>query len=89
MRQTLRSAIARRGPETIAWLAIGGTLAVMFFTAHQVRQGWEQRRLAAESAVREQLDGLAVHLLEHDRPNAAGEEADAFCGMGNLPMILR
>ena len=46
--------------ETVAWLAIGGTLAAMFFTAHQVRQGWEQRRLAAESAVRDQLTTAAV-----------------------------
>src|SRR5688500_9129534 len=60
MRHKLRSALARRGKETVAWLAIGGTLAAMFFTAHQVRQGWEQRRLAAESAVRDQLTTAAV-----------------------------
>jgi signal transduction histidine kinase len=52
--------MARRGRETLAWLAIGGTLAAMFVTAHQVRQGWEQRRLAAESAVRDQLTTTAV-----------------------------
>jgi len=60
MRQTLRSALAQRGKETVAWLAIGGTLAAMFLTAHQVRRGWEQRRLAAEHAVRDQLTTAAV-----------------------------
>ena len=60
MRQTLRTAVARRGRETVAWLAIVGTLAAMFLTAHQVRQGWEQRRLAAERAVRDQLTTAAV-----------------------------
>ena len=60
MRQTLRSAITRRGGEAVAWLAIGGTLAAMFFTAHQVRQGWAQRRLAAEQAVRDRLTTAAV-----------------------------
>src|SRR5688500_7539631 len=60
MRHKLRSALARRGKETVAWLAIGGTLAAMFFTAHQVRQGWEQRRLAAERAVRDHLTTSAV-----------------------------
>ncbi len=60
MRQTLRSAVTRRGREAIAWLAIGGTLAAMFLTAYQVRQGWEQRRLAAERAVRDDLTTSAV-----------------------------
>ena len=60
MRETLRSFVARRGRETLAWLAIGGTLAAMFLTAHQVRQGWEQRRLAAERAVRDHLTTSAV-----------------------------
>src|SRR4051794_12813481 len=60
MRQTLRSAVGGRGSETIAWLAIGGTLAAMFLTAHQVRQGWAQRRVAAESAVRDQLTTASV-----------------------------
>src|SRR5687768_17156830 len=60
MRQTLRSAIARRGGEAVAWLAIGGTLAAMFLTAHQVREGWAQRRLAAEQAVRDRLTTAAV-----------------------------
>ena len=60
MRQTLRSAGVRRGRETLAWLAIGGTLAAMFLTAYQVRQGWAQRRLAAERAVRDQLTTAAV-----------------------------
>src|SRR5688500_7477933 len=60
MRLTLRSAMARHGRETAAWLAIGGTLAAMFLTAHQVRQGWEQRRLAATRAVRDQLTTAAV-----------------------------
>src|SRR5215213_3795646 len=60
MRQTLRSAVARRGRETAAWLAIGGTLAAMFVTAYQVRQGWALRRLAAESAVRDRLTTSAV-----------------------------
>ena len=60
MRQTLRSAVARRGREAVAWLAIGGTLAAMFLTAHQVRQGWGQRRLAAEQAVRDRLTTAAV-----------------------------
>ena len=49
-----------RGRETLAWLAIGGTLAAMFLTAYQVRQGWEQRRLAAERAVRDHLTTSAV-----------------------------
>jgi signal transduction histidine kinase len=52
--------MARRGRETLAWLAIGGTLVAMVLTAYQVRQGWEQRRLAAESAVRDQLTTAAV-----------------------------
>src|SRR5688500_9090775 len=60
MRQTLRSAVERRGREAAAWLAIGGTLTAMLLTAHQVRQGWEQRRLAAEHAVRDQLTTAAV-----------------------------
>ena len=60
MRHTLRSAVARRGRETIAWLAIAGTLAAMFVTAHQVRQGWAHRRLAAENAVRDHLTTAAV-----------------------------
>ncbi len=60
MRQTLRSAVTRRGQETLAWLAIGGTLAAMLFTAYQVRQSWDQRRLAAERAVRDQLTTAAV-----------------------------
>jgi hypothetical protein len=32
----------------------------MFLTAYQVRQGWEQRRLASERAVRDQLTTAAV-----------------------------
>jgi signal transduction histidine kinase len=60
MRQTLRSAVARRGREAVAWLAIGGTLAAMFVTAYQVRQGWAQRRVAAERAVRDNLTTAAV-----------------------------
>src|SRR5688500_20157756 len=60
MRQTLRAAMTRRGTEMLAWLAIGGTLAAMFLTAYQVRQGWEQRRLAAERAVRDDLTTSAV-----------------------------
>lgn len=60
LQHTLRSAIARRGKEGVAWLAIGGTLAAMFVTALQVRQGWEERRLAAERAVRDQLTTTAV-----------------------------
>jgi signal transduction histidine kinase len=60
MRQTLRSVLARRGRETVAWLAIGGTLAAMFVTAHQVRQGWAHRRVAAENAVRDHLTTAAV-----------------------------
>jgi signal transduction histidine kinase len=52
--------MAGRGRETLAWLAIGGTLVAMFLTAQQVRRGWEQRRLAAESAVRDQLTTAAV-----------------------------
>ena len=60
LRQTLWSALARRGRETAAWLAIGGTLGAMFVTAHQVRQGWEQRRIAAEQAVRDHLTTSAV-----------------------------
>ena len=60
MRLTLRSAAARHGRETLGWLAIGGTLAAMFLTAHQVRQGWAQRRVAAERAVRDNLTTAAV-----------------------------
>ena len=60
MRQTLRSAVARRGRETVAWLAIGGTLVAMLLTAYQVREGWAHRRLAAERAVRDQLTTAAV-----------------------------
>src|SRR5688500_6862105 len=60
MRQTLRAAMTRRGREMLAWLAIGGTLAAMLLTADQVRQGWEQRRLAAERAVRDDLTTSAV-----------------------------
>jgi signal transduction histidine kinase len=60
MRQIVWSTVARRGRETVAWLAIGGTLAALLFTAHQVRQGWAQRRLAAEHAVRDQLTTAAV-----------------------------
>jgi signal transduction histidine kinase len=60
IRQTLQSITRRRGREAIAWLAIGGTLAAMFLTAYQVRQGWEQRRLAAERAVRDDLTTSAV-----------------------------
>ncbi|MES2521431.1 MAG: HAMP domain-containing sensor histidine kinase [Gemmatimonadota bacterium] len=44
----------------MAWLAIGGTLAAMFITAYQVRGGWEQRRIAAEHAVRDHLTTAAV-----------------------------
>ena len=77
MRQTLRSAIARRGRETAAWLAIGGTLAAMFFTAHQVRQGWEQRRLAAESAVRDNLTTAAV-LIGSEAARMSGLELRAL-----------
>ncbi|HUQ83163.1 MAG TPA: hypothetical protein VM076_18570, partial [Gemmatimonadaceae bacterium] len=58
--QTVRAAVARRGEETLAWLAIGGTLAAMFLTAQQVRQGWAQRRGAAEQAVRDRLTTAAV-----------------------------
>ncbi len=60
MRQTLRSAVASRGMEMLAWFAIGGTLVAMFLTAYQVRQGWEERRLAAERAVRDHLTTSAV-----------------------------
>ena len=60
MRETLRSFVASRGREMLAWFAIGGTLAAMFLTAYQVRQGWEQRRLAAERAVRDHLTTSAV-----------------------------
>ncbi len=60
LRQTLRSAVARHGRATLAWLAIGGTLVATFLTAYQVQQGWAQRRLAAERAVRDQLTTAAV-----------------------------
>src|SRR5688500_3547367 len=77
MRQTLRSAIARRGRETVAWLAIAGTLVVMLFTAHQVRQGWEHRRLAAENAVRDQLTTAAV-LIGTEAARMSGLELRAL-----------
>ena len=63
--------------ETVAWLAIGGTLAAMFFTAHQVREGWEQRRLAAESAVRDQLTTAAV-LIGTEAARMSGLELRAL-----------
>jgi signal transduction histidine kinase len=44
----------------VAWLAIGGTLVAMLLTAHQVRQGWAHRRVAAENAVRDHLTTAAV-----------------------------
>ncbi|MGZ8493418.1 MAG: sensor histidine kinase, partial [Gemmatirosa sp.] len=77
LRQTLRSASARRGRETVAWLAIGGTLAAMFLTAHQVRQGWAQRRLAAERAVRDQLTTAAV-LIGTEAAKMSGLELRAL-----------
>src|SRR5687768_9261059 len=77
MRQTLRSALARRGRETVAWLAIGGTLAAMFVTAHQVRQGWEHRRLAAENAVRDHLTTAAV-LIGSEAARMSGLELRAL-----------
>lgn len=77
MRQTLRSALARRGRETLAWLAIGGTLAAMFVTAYQVREGWAQRRLAAERAVRDQLTTTAV-LIGTEAARMSGLELRAL-----------
>src|SRR5688572_30907752 len=56
----MRTALARRGRETLAWLAIGGSLAALLFTAYQVREGWAHRRRAAENAVRDQLSTAAV-----------------------------
>ena len=73
----LRSAIARRGRETLAWLAIGGTLAAMFVTAHQVRQGWTHRRLAAEQAVRDRLTTAAV-LIGTEAARMSGLELRAL-----------
>ena len=61
----------------VAWLAIGGTLAAMFLTAHQVRQGWEQRRLAAESAVRDHLTTAAV-LIGTEAAKMSGLELRAL-----------
>lgn len=77
MRQTVRSAFARRGRETVAWLAIGGTLAAMFVTAYQVREGWAQRRLAAERAVRDQLTTAAV-LIGSEAARMSGLELRAL-----------
>jgi signal transduction histidine kinase len=77
LRQTLRSAVARRGRETVAWVAIAGTLAAMFLTAHQVRQGWAQRRLAAERAVRDQLTTAAV-LIGTEAAKMSGLELRAL-----------
>src|SRR5215207_1905621 len=77
MRQTLRSAVARRGRETVAWLAIGGTLVAMFLTAYQVRQGWAQRRLAAERAVRDHLTTAAV-LIGTEAARMSGLELRAL-----------
>ncbi|HYW52133.1 MAG TPA: HAMP domain-containing sensor histidine kinase [Gemmatimonadaceae bacterium] len=77
MRQTLRAAITHRAGEAVAWLAIGGTLAAMLFTAHQVRQGWEQRRLAAERAVRDQLTTAAV-LIGTEAAKMSGLELRAL-----------
>jgi signal transduction histidine kinase len=61
----------------VAWLAIGGTLAAMFLTAHQVRQGWEQRRLAGERAVRDQLTTAAV-LIGTEAAKMSGLELRAL-----------
>lgn len=77
MRQTLRSFTARRGRETVAWLAIGGTLAAMFVTANQVRLEWEQRRLAAERAVRDHLTTAAV-LIGTEAARMSGLELRAL-----------
>jgi len=77
LRQTLRSAIAHRGRETVAWLAIGGTLAALLFTAHQVRQGWAHRRIAAENAVRDQLTTAAV-LIGTEAARMSGLELRAL-----------
>ena len=77
MRQTLRSAVARRGTEAVAWLAIGGTLAAMFLTAHQVRQGWAHRRVAAEQAVRDRLTTASV-LIGTEAARMSGLELRAL-----------
>ena len=49
----------------------------MFLTAHQVRQGWEQRRLAAERAVRDQLTTAAV-LIGTEAARMSGLELRAL-----------
>jgi signal transduction histidine kinase len=77
MRQTFRSTVARRGREAFAWLAIGGTLAAMFLTAYQVREGWAQRRLAAERAVRDQLTTAAI-LIGTEAARMSGLELRAL-----------
>ncbi|MDF1506240.1 hypothetical protein, partial [Roseisolibacter sp. H3M3-2] len=77
LRQTLRSAVERRGRESLAWLAIGGTLAAMLVTAHQVREGWAQRRLAAERAVRDELTTAAV-LIGTEAARMSGLELRAL-----------
>ncbi|HYW33386.1 MAG TPA: HAMP domain-containing sensor histidine kinase [Gemmatimonas sp.] len=77
LRQSLRSIAARRGRETIAWLAIAGTLAAMCFTAYEVREGWEQRRLAAERAVRDNLTTAAV-LIGSEAAKMSGLELRAL-----------
>jgi signal transduction histidine kinase len=77
MRQRPWPTVTRRGRETVAWLAIGGTLAAMFLTAYQVRQGWTQRRLAAERAVRDQLTTTAV-LIGTESARMSGLELRAL-----------
>src|SRR5687767_6842954 len=73
----MRTALARRGRETLAWLAIGGTLAALLFTAYQVREGWAHRRLAAENAVRDQLTTAAV-LIGTEAARMSGLELRAL-----------
>src|SRR5688572_19061058 len=73
----MRTALARRGRETLAWLAIGGTLAALLFTAYQVREGWAHRRRAAENAVRDQLTSAAV-LIGTEAARMSGLELRAL-----------
>lgn len=77
MRQTRRGAIGRRSRETAAGLAIVGTLAAMLVTAHQVTEGWAQRRLAAERAVRDRLTTAAI-LIGTEAARMSGLELRAL-----------
>lgn len=77
LRQIVRSTTLRRGREVGAWIALGGTLAAMCFAAYQVQQGWNERRRAAENAVRDHLATAAV-LIGTEAARMSGLELRAL-----------